>query len=238
MPQIQVETLILDGNAPGGFHDRIRKNAWCTHAYIKYIVIPVMVASIKTLYDLFAEFLRERAHGKREVFENYSTPLYEGAKKVFDDYLAVFADMKKMALKDKSLQKLADFIDERRHATLSTRHQLRAFIHEFGGHTSTGRPDLPAFERAILGILEGAFEIAHSLGYFRRSLHEQMSLESRFERERRDKPSRALFLKQFVREIDGQVHFLEAEFKTVADEYAAMQANLTPTYRLKRKDPA
>jgi len=90
-----------------------------------------MVASIKTLYDLLAEFLRERAHGKREVFENYSTPLYEGAKKVFDDYLAVFADMKKMAQKDKSLQKLADFIDERRHATLSTRHQLRAFIHEF-----------------------------------------------------------------------------------------------------------
>jgi hypothetical protein len=203
------------------------------HLYFKQI----MVDAIKTLYDLLAEFLRERARGKQELFENYTTPLYEGAKKVFDDYLMVFADMKKMAKDGKSLRQLSEFINERRHTTLSTRHQLRAFIQEFGSHTPTGSLELPPFERSILGILEGAFEVAHSLGHFRARLEEQMTHEELCEKEKRAKPSRTAFLKRFAEELDAQMRFMESEFKTVADEYAAMQAKQTkgrPTRRKKR----
>jgi hypothetical protein len=193
-----------------------------------------MIASIKALYDLMAALLKERAQGKRQTFQDYTVPLYSGAKKVFDDYVVVFTDLKKMVRNERSLREMIDFVTGRRHSTLSTRHELRAFIGEFGDRAALKRPDLPNFENSILGMLEGTFDIAHTLEHFRTSLRMQMTLEDECRRSQKPMPSRAKFLERLDTEIDGQIRFLESKFQIIAAEYASMQADRTP-HRLKRK---
>ncbi len=192
-----------------------------------------MVESIKTLCDLFTDLFKERKQGKREVFESYATPLYEGTKKVFDDYLALFAEMKRMAEQEAELEVLLNLIDQRRHNMLSVRVELRAIIHGFASHSLAGESKFPPFESAILGILSGAFTWAHTLGHFRNSLKMCIIEAGRPRRNKRPPPQ--FYLKQFVAQIDEQTGFLEAQFKTVANEYAAMRAQQTPRHRLERK---
>jgi hypothetical protein len=189
-----------------------------------------MVESIKTLCDLIADFLKQEKQERREAFENYFTPLYEGCKKVFDDYLALFAEMKRKAQQKAELEALADFIDERRHATLSVRHEMRATIEEFASQNLAGRANLPPFEGSIIGILTGTFETAHALGHFSHSLNNYIANE----RHGGKKPS-GEYLNKFIADVDEQARFMEAQFKTVTREYAAIKAKQTPKRSLKRK---
>ena len=153
-----------------------------------------------------------------------------------DDYVSIFIEMKRRANEDGSLVDLLSFVDERRHTTLSTRHQLRAFISNYGERTSLQRRQLPAFENSILSILEGAFEVAHSLGHFRSHLMNQIQVEEdNAKKFGKTKPSRKLFQKTFSEEIDRQQLFLEKHFKVIAQEFAAMSGNRSQPFRLKRR---
>lgn len=198
-----------------------------------------MIASIKTLFDLVTGVMREHRDRRQGAFANYATPLYDGAKKVVDDYLKFFADLKKIARNSKtSLPELVELIYERRHATLTTRHELRAYIADFGERESKTRASLPAFEQAILGIMEGAFTVAHSMGHFRARIQEQIHREAARPGSGGGRPSRANFIADLVREIDTQASYLEVEFAIVATHYAAMRAKQSPKTKLKRKRTA
>jgi hypothetical protein len=192
-----------------------------------------MVGSIKTLQELLTKLFRERKEGKRQTFITYATPLYEGSKTVFDDYLGLFSELKKKAL-ESSLRELLEMLDERRHSTLSIRHELRAYIADFRERQLVQRADLPAFEKAILAILGGAFEVAHSLGHFRSRIYRQIELEEAHTLSNQPKPPRTEFLNRLDLELDFQMKYLEAQFQVIAREYASMRSEQAP-HKLKRR---